>query len=84
MNDKLQVGLIGLGAISFAHEAGFAELGEVCKIAAMCDIQEDEVNSRIGMYAGCQGYTRYRDLLNDPAIDLVDITVPHALHYEIA
>ena len=84
MNDKLRVGLIGLGAISYAHEVGFAELMDMCRIAAMCDIHEDEVNSRMLMYDGCRGYTRYQDLLDDPSIDLVDITVPHALHYEIA
>ncbi len=84
MAEKLRVGLIGLGSISFVHEAGFSELGEQCQIAAMCDIHEDEVNNRISMYAGCQGYTSYLDLLEKAAVDLVDITVPHELHYPIA
>ncbi len=84
MTEKLRVGLIGLGSISFVHEAGFSELGEQCQIAAMCDIHEDEVNNRISMYAGCQGYTSYLDLLEKAAVDLVDITVPHELHYPIA
>ncbi len=84
MHDKLRVGLIGLGSISMVHEAGFAELGELCTIAGMCDIHADEVNSRIGMYEGCQGYTSYQDLLDNPDIDLVDITVPHELHYPVA
>jgi predicted dehydrogenase len=33
---------------------------------------------------GAGAYTRYQDLLDNPAVDLVDITVPHDLHYEIA
>jgi predicted dehydrogenase len=81
---KIGVGLIGLGSISYAHEAGYAEMGEACEIVALCDINEEEVNNRIGMYAGAKGYTRYQELLADPRVDLVDITVPHVMHYEIA
>jgi UDP-N-acetyl-2-amino-2-deoxyglucuronate dehydrogenase len=84
MMDKLRVGLIGLGSISFVHEAGFSELGDQCTIAAMCDIHEEEVNNRITMYEGCQGFTSYLDLLDHAGVDLVDITVPHELHYPIA
>jgi predicted dehydrogenase len=84
MQDKLRVGLIGLGSISFAHEAGFSELGEKCDIVAMCDVNEEEVNNRMLMYPGCQGYTDYHDLLDNSSVDLVDITVPHELHYPIA
>ena len=50
----------------------------------MCDINEEEVNNRIGMYEGAKGTTRYQDLLVDPNVDLVDIIVPHVMHYEIA
>jgi UDP-N-acetyl-2-amino-2-deoxyglucuronate dehydrogenase len=84
MKQKIQAGLIGLGSISFAHEAGFSELGELVNIAAMCDINSDEVVSRIASYEGCKGYICYQELLDDPNIDLVDITVPHELHYEVA
>jgi UDP-N-acetyl-2-amino-2-deoxyglucuronate dehydrogenase len=81
---QIGVGLIGLGSISYSHEAGYGELGEACQIVALCDINEEEVNNRIGMYPGAKGYTRYQDLLDNPDIDMVDITVPHVLHFEIA
>jgi len=81
---KVHVGMIGLGSISYAHEAGYSELGEVVQIVAMCDINGEEVNSRIGMVEGAKGYTDYHELLNNPDVDMVDITVPHVLHYEIA
>ncbi len=84
MPPKLGVGMIGLGSISFAHEAGFSEMGEVCQIVAMCDINPDEVTSRIASYEGCEGYTRFTDLLANPRVQLVDITVPHELHHPIA
>ena len=81
---KIRVGMIGLGAISFAHEAGYSEMGDQCQIVAMCDINEEEVNNRIGMYEGAKGYLRYQELLDNPDVDMVDIIVPHVLHYEIA
>jgi UDP-N-acetyl-2-amino-2-deoxyglucuronate dehydrogenase len=84
MANKVRVGLIGLGSISYAHEAGYGEAGEACEIVALCDINKEEVDSRIGMYPAAKGYTRYQDLLDDPAVDMVDITVPHELHYETA
>jgi UDP-N-acetylglucosamine 3-dehydrogenase len=82
-DNKLRVGMIGLGAISFAHEAGFAELGGACEIVAMCDVNEEDAASRAAMY-GAGAYSRYQDLLENPDVEMVDITVPHELHYEIA
>jgi predicted dehydrogenase len=84
VEQMVHVGMIGLGSISYSHEAGYSELGETCKIIALCDIHEEEVNNRIGMHEGAKGYTRYLDLLDNPDVDMVDITVPHVLHYEIA
>jgi UDP-N-acetyl-2-amino-2-deoxyglucuronate dehydrogenase len=84
MTGKVRVGMIGLGSISYTHEAGYSEMGEACELVAMCDIHQEEVDNRIGMYPNAKGFTRYQELLDDPAIDLVDITVPHVLHYEIA
>jgi UDP-N-acetylglucosamine 3-dehydrogenase len=81
---KVRVGLIGLGSISYAHEAGYSEMGEACQIVALCDINKEEVNNRIGMHEGAKSYTRYQDLLDNPNVDMVDIIVPHVLHYEIA
>jgi UDP-N-acetyl-2-amino-2-deoxyglucuronate dehydrogenase len=81
---KIRVGLIGLGSISYAHEAGYLEMSDECEIVALCDINEEELNNRIGMYADAKGYTSYKDLLADPRVDMVDIIVPHVLHHEIA
>ena len=83
MSNKIRVGIIGLGAISFAHEAGYEEMGDFCEIVAMCDINEQEANLRAAMH-GATAYTNYHDLLADSSIDMVDIIVPHVLHYEVA
>ena len=59
-------------------------MGDQCQIVAVCDINEEEVNNRIGMYEGAKGFLRYQELLDNPDVDMVDIIVPHVLHYEIA
>jgi len=84
MTGKVRVGIIGLGAISMAHEAGFTEAGEACEITALCDINEEQINDRKERYPQARGYTRYQDLLTDPHIDMVDIITPHPLHYPVA
>jgi len=84
MAGKVRVGIIGLGGISFAHEAGYNEFEEACEIVALCDINQEEVDNRKGMYPGACAYTNYQDLLSNAEVDMVDIITPHPLHYPIA
>ena len=84
MVGKVRVGIIGLGAISFAHEAGYNDNGQSSEIVAFCDINQEELSNRIPMYPDAHFYNRYQDLLADTQIDMVDIIVPHQYHFEIA
>jgi predicted dehydrogenase len=79
----IRVGMIGLGGISMLHEAGYDEAGDRAQIAAMCDVDEDAVRSRAEVH-GAKVFTDYHQLIADPAIDMVDITTPHRMHYPIA
>ncbi|MFN8037107.1 MAG: Gfo/Idh/MocA family oxidoreductase [Acidimicrobiia bacterium] len=81
-DDRLGVGIIGMGNISFFHEMGFMEIEDRCRLVAMCDADEATVRLRAGN-RGCTPYTRYEDLLADPAVDLVDVIVPHPLHHDV-
>jgi UDP-N-acetyl-2-amino-2-deoxyglucuronate dehydrogenase len=84
MNDKvLGVGLVGLGFASNPHEMGYTDLPDLCRIAAMCDVKEDLARDR-AQVCGATAYTNYQELLNDPKVDVVDITTQHESHYEIA
>jgi UDP-N-acetyl-2-amino-2-deoxyglucuronate dehydrogenase len=80
---KIGIGIIGLGGISFAHEAGYNVSDDLCQIVAMCDLNAQEAASRAAFY-DARAYTRYQNLLDDPDLDLVDVTLPHPLHYEVA
>lgn len=79
---RVRVGMIGLGKISNAHEAGYNSIPDTCEITAMCDVNGEEAINRASKH-NAKPYTRYLDLLDDPNVDMVDIIVPHLLHHEI-
>ncbi|MDG6932626.1 MAG: Gfo/Idh/MocA family oxidoreductase [Nitrososphaerota archaeon] len=78
----LGVGLIGLGEISLIHEAGYNDDQRV-KITAVCDLDSSLARSRAEPY-GARHYTDYSELISDSGVDMVDIALPHRLHYKAA
>jgi predicted dehydrogenase len=80
---EIGVGLVGLGAISFFHEAGYGEVADSCRIVAMCDLDAELAASRAAFH-DARPYTHYQDLIDDEDVDMVDVLVPHALHHEVA
>ncbi len=84
MTDQpIRVGLVGLGGISLLHEAGYDEVRDLARIAAVCDVDAASAHNRAEPH-GAKIYTDYHQLIADPDIDMVDITTPHHLHYPIA
>ena len=84
MSDRaVAFGVVGLGQIyQLAHTRAFVESGEA-RIAAVCDINEEAVE-RESAELGAAGYSDYRELLADPAVEAVDIVLPHNLHHAAA
>ena len=81
--NKVRVGLVGAGGIAYVHEAGYEEIGDRALIVAVCDINEEVARDRAISHEAAV-YTDYRELVTNPDIDMVDITVPHQWHYPIA
>lgn len=81
--EKIRYGLIGLGGICMAHEWGYREKTDRMQITAVCDINVAVCESRAKTYQA-KAYTDYRQLIEDPNVDVVDITLPHTLHYPVA
>jgi UDP-N-acetyl-2-amino-2-deoxyglucuronate dehydrogenase len=81
--DKIRVGMVGLGGAAYMHEVGYKNSANCAEIVAMCDLNEKIVNKR-AKPSGARVFTNYLDLVSDPGIDLVDICVPHAMHFEVA
>ncbi len=81
--NKLGIGIIGLGIISDAHEKGFVDSADIADVVAVCDIDREKAESRAKRF-GASVYTDYRDLLANPKVEIVDIILPHNLHYQAA
>ncbi len=80
---KIGIGLIGLGLINRAHQYGYRQVADRARIVAVCDARRDIAGERAAEL-GCAAYTEYPELLRDPAVEAVDITLPHHLHYVVA
>jgi predicted dehydrogenase len=94
-SERITMGLIGSGDMGGANLHGFLRKPEV-RVLAVCDpdrsrrtAMRNRVESfyaegaRSGLYAGCDDYNDYRDLLARRDIDAVIIATPdhwHALH----
>jgi predicted dehydrogenase len=82
MKERVGVGIVGLGGISIVHEAGYQE-DQRAEIVAVCDIDSQLVNTKAKEY-NARGYTDFEYLNKDSAVDIVDIILPHSLHYKAA
>jgi predicted dehydrogenase len=87
---KLRVGLIGSGYIGRAHSIALQEVGAVFPDVAtpVCEILADRDAAQAAKSAAAMGFARstgdWRELVADPAVDIVDICSPNYLHREMA
>jgi predicted dehydrogenase len=86
----LRIGLIGTGFMGKAHAFGFGAASRVFDLPRglvldlVADVTE-EAASRAARSLGFQRSTAdWHDIVRDPAIDIVSITAPNALHKEMA
>jgi len=75
----LRVGLIGGGSVARVHLAGYGAIDEVAALRVA------EANAAAHGELGRQPKVAdivadYRELLDDPSLDLIDICLPHHLH----
>lgn len=87
MADELRLGMIGCGQIStrfFDQAAKLAERGWAVRFVATCAAHEASARAKAEERGCPRWYTDHRRLLDDPELDGVIITTPHALHAEMA
>jgi predicted dehydrogenase len=75
--------MVGLGGVSYMHEAGYQEIPDRARIVAVCDIDKAEAESRASPY-GAKTFTDFCELAKHQDVELVDICLPHHLHYRAA
>ncbi len=90
MTKKLGIGIIGAGYISCAHSIAFNSVAAIMEpqmdveFAAACSPFPEELAGFKERFNFTTGYADWRDLVKDPAVDLVIIGSPPNLHYEQA
>ncbi len=80
--EKINVGLIGLGRITDLHYPAYKG-SRLAKLHAVCDSDEELARKRKKEWKAAKLYTDYREMLQDPEIDAVEVITPHALHEEM-
>src|SRR5215831_4855960 len=87
---KARIGLIGSGFMGKTHALGFRAVGAVFEmpIEPALEVLAD-IDAETAMSAAARlGFGRFTDdwrkLVQDPAVDVVDITTPPMLHHEMA
>ena len=88
---KLNIGLIGAGFMGKAHVVGYSNMPKlfwpapaVPVMKTVCDIVPEiaaDAKERFGFEKCC---TDWRDVVNDPEIDIVSICTPNNVHAEMA
>ncbi len=92
----IRIGIAGLGFMGMVHYLSYAKL-RGAKVAAICEMNKKRLT---GDWRGIQGNfgpagkkmnltgvsttTSLDDMLEDPQLDLIDITLPPAMHADLA
>ncbi|MCZ4280204.1 Gfo/Idh/MocA family oxidoreductase [Kiloniella laminariae] len=88
--DSIGVGLIGTGYMGKCHATAWggvkARFASVIRprLEVLCDANEDVARDCASAFGFLSSTTDWRDLINNPAIDVISITTPNGLHPEIA
>lgn len=78
----VRVGVIGLGRVSPSHIAAYEAAGNA-RVVAVCDSDAATMES-LAERLKVPGYTDYREVIADAAVDGVAVLLPHELHYPVA
>jgi predicted dehydrogenase len=88
--ERIGVGLIGTGFMGKCHamaygavKAAFGYVPAIDRIS-LCDVDASHAQACANQFGFQKSTTQWRDLLIDPAVQLISITSPNGLHREMA
>lgn len=91
MKDNLNIGLIGSGFMGQAHADAYHRAAMIYPglpkrphLYALADQTQALADANAVRFGADKAYGDWRDLINDPQVDVVDITSPNHLHFEMA
>ena len=87
----IRIGLIGTGGMGKAHATAFTNVPLVFGnhpgrpvLEIVADIDAKALERWAGEFGFARWTTNWREVVEDPRVDVVDITTPNALHAEMA
>lgn len=87
----IRIGLIGTGGMGKAHASAFTNVPLVFGnepgrpvLEIVADIEAQALQRWAAEFGFTRWTTNWRDVVEDPRVDVVDITTPNALHAEMA
>jgi myo-inositol 2-dehydrogenase/D-chiro-inositol 1-dehydrogenase len=84
VDERVGVGLVGLGRMGRFHAADLAGRIPLAKLVRIVDANENVVRENSEQLGGVEWSTSYADLLDDPGIEAVVVASPTPLHAEMA
>lgn len=87
---KIKIGLVGAGFMGRTHSAAYKSVCNIFgdevvpELVVVADVNEENAKAVAEQYGYQRWTTDWHEIINDPAIDLVDITTPNASHCPIA
>jgi acetylornithine deacetylase len=77
--EKIQIGIIGVGAFGESHVVGYKSLPYV-NLAAACDANAERAQKIATQYNIAKWYTDYETMLRETALDAVSVCTPEEYH----
>lgn len=88
--ESVGVGLIGTGYMGKCHAMAYTAVATVFglrpapRLELLCDLPAEQATERAAAFGFARATDDWRALVSDPAVDVVSITTPNALHAEMA
>jgi len=82
MKKKINIGVIGLGGISYGHIPTYVK-DERVNLAAVCDVDESWLKYRSNELGTEFASPDYREIVNNKNIDAVSVCLPNKFHCEV-
>ena len=79
---RIGVGIIGAGVVAGHHLHGYKLATQDAEVVAVADLDVGRAQELADSIGGAQVFADFRDLIADPAVDAVDICLPHHLHLD--
>jgi UDP-N-acetyl-2-amino-2-deoxyglucuronate dehydrogenase len=78
----LRVAIVGCGLISKQHIPAYLQNADRARITVCCDPVRERAEEAAAAVGGAKVVTDYREVLDDPDVDSIDLLTPHAHHMD--